>query len=152
MQQMQRQPLIGREKELEQLEAGLGEARAGRGGLYLLTGEPGIGKTRLAEALSERAEAERVLAIWGRCWENPGAPVYWPWAQSLRALIECRNPATLQQELGGGADWIAEIVPELRQRVKGIEPLGPLRSEQARFALFDAVSVFLRNVSASEPL
>src|SRR5437016_5556313 len=124
----QRQSLIDRKNELGQLEDGLASARAGRGGLFLLTGVPGIGKTRLAEALSERAEAEGMLAIWGRCWENPGAPAYWPWAQALRALIERRDTATLQQEIGGGADWIAEIVPELRERVTGIEPLGPLRS------------------------
>ncbi len=152
MQHLQRQSLIGREKELEQLGAGLTEARGGRGSLFLVTGVPGIGKTRLAEALSERAEAEGMLVVWGRCWENPGAPAYWPWAQALRSLISRRDVDALEQELGGGADWIAEIVPELRERVTGIEPLGPLRSEQARFALFDAVSTFLRNVTTSEPL
>src|SRR4051812_3952797 len=140
MQRTQRQSLIGREKELEHLLAGLADARAGRGGLFLVTGVPGIGKTRLAEALSEGAEKEGMLAVWGRCWENPGAPAYWPWAQALLALIEHRDATALQQELGGGADWIAEIVPTLRDRLTGIEPLGPLRSEQARFALFDAVS------------
>jgi tetratricopeptide (TPR) repeat protein len=152
MQEAQRQPLIDRQMELDQLENGLANACAGRGGLFLLTGVPGIGKTRLAEALSENAEARGMLAIWGRCWENPGAPAYWPWAQALRALIDRRDMATLQRELGGGADWIAEIVPELRDRVTGIEPLGSLRSEQARFAMFAAVSDFLRNVSTSEPL
>jgi predicted ATPase len=152
VQHVQRQFLIGREKELDQLAAGLAEARAGRGSLFLVTGVPGIGKTRLAEAISEQAEAEGMLALWGRCWENPGAPAYWPWTQALRALIEARDTAALERELGGGADWIAEIVPELRGRLAGIEPLGSLRSEQARFALFDAVTTFLRNVSASDPL
>lgn len=152
MQETQRQSLIGREKELDLLDDGLANARAGRGGFFLLTGVPGIGKTRLAEALGERAEARGMLAIWGRCWENPGAPAYWPWAQALRALIDRRDAASLQRELGGGADWIAEIVPELRDRVTGIEPLGSLRSEQARFAMFAAVSDFLRNVSTGDPL
>jgi hypothetical protein len=152
MHRLQRQSLIGRDHELEQLAAGLGEARDGRGILFLMTGVPGIGKTRLAEELGEQAEAEGMLVVWGRCWENPGAPAYWPWTQALRALIERRDPAVLQTELGSGADWIAEIVPELRERVTGIEPLGSLRSEQARFAMFDAVSGFLRNVSASDPL
>ena len=144
--------LVGRESELEQLEVGLADARAGRGSLFLLTGVAGIGKTRLAEVLSQRAESEGMPAIWGRCWENPGAPAFWPWTQALRALIERRDPAKLAQELGGGADWIAEIVPELRERLTGIAPLEPLRAEQARFALFDAVSGFLRCVSESDPL
>ena len=152
MHSLQRQSLIGRDTELEQLAAGLAETRAGHGTLYLMTGVPGIGKTRLAEELTQLAEDEGMLAVWGRCWENPGAPAYWPWTQALRALIERRDPAALQSELDRGADWIAEIVPELRERVTGIEPLGSLRSEQARFALFDAVSGFLRNVSAGDPL
>ena len=149
---MQRQPLIGRERELEKLEAGLAEARAGRGSFFLVTGVPGIGKTRLAEALSEGAQGEGMISVWGRCWENPGAPAYWPWAQALRALVDRREASLLEQEVGGGADWIAEIVPELRERITGIAPVEPLRSEQSRFALFDAVSTFLRNISASDPL
>jgi hypothetical protein len=144
--------LVGRERELEQLAAGLTEAHSGRGGLFLITGVPGIGKTRLAEALSERAEAEGMLALWGRCWENPGAPAFWPWTQALRALIDRRDEATLQEELGGGADWIAEIVPELRERLTEIAPLEPLRAEQARFALYDAVSAFLRCAGDTTPL
>jgi tetratricopeptide (TPR) repeat protein len=152
MQPTQRRSLIGREPELRRLAAGLAEARAGHGSLFLITGAPGIGKTRLAEALSEQAEAEGMLVLWGRCWENPGAPAYWPWTQTLRSLIEGRDVGTLQGELGPNADWIAEIVPEVRERLTGIEPLGSLRSEQARFALFDAVSGFLRNVAAGDPL
>ena len=144
--------LIGRERELDQLAAGLKEAQAGRGGVFLVSGVPGIGKTRLLEALGDLAESRRMLPLWGRCWENPGAPAYWPWAQTLRALIHRRDPARLERELAGGADWIAEILPELRQRVAGIEPIHPLRSEQARFALFDAVTTFLRNASEREPL
>ena len=152
MRDVQRQSLVGRDRELDQLTAYAADARAGRGTLCLVTGEPGIGKTRLAEALTDVAESEGMVAVWGRCWENPGAPAFWPWAQALRALIERRDETGLTLELGSGGDWIAEIVPELRDRVVGIEPLGSLRSEQARFALFDAVGTFLRNVSATSPL
>ncbi len=152
MQDTQRQSLIGRNRELAQLQGGLADARNGHGGLFLVTGEPGIGKTRLAEELSRHASEDDMLAVWGRCWENPGAPAYWPWTQALRALIEARDPTALKAELGGGADWIAQIVPELRERVPGIEPIGSLRSEQARFALFDAVTHFLWNHSRREPL
>lgn len=152
VQHSQQQPLIGREQELAELKRGLADARSGHGGLFLLTGVPGIGKTRLAEALAELAEGEGMFAVWGRCWENPGAPAYWPWAQALRSLINAREGPSLEAELGGSADWIAEIVPDLRERVPGIQPLGRLRSEQARFALFDAVGRFLRNVSKRLPI
>src|SRR6185436_16647617 len=152
MHPIQRQMLIGRERELERLANGLADARAWHGSLSLITGVPGIGKTRLAEALCDEAEESGMLVVWGRCWENPGAPAYWPWTQALRTLIDRRDAGTLEDELGPNADWIAEIVPELRDRVTGIDPIGSLRSEQARFALFDAVGTFVRNVGSRNPL
>src|SRR5262249_51583015 len=78
---------VGRERELVQLEAALGEAVAGRGRLYLIAGEPGIGKTRLAECVATSAAGRGATVIWGRCWEGEGAPAFWPWVQVIRALI-----------------------------------------------------------------
>ena len=67
--------------------AGLDDALAGRGRLFLLVGEPGIGKSRLAEELiAPGASARGARVLVGRCWEAGGAPAYWPWVQSLRAL------------------------------------------------------------------
>jgi DNA-binding SARP family transcriptional activator len=77
--------LVGREAELDELEAGLGDAFAGRGGLFLLFGEPGIGKSRLAEEVASRARARGAVVVVGRCWEAGGAPAYWPWVQAMRA-------------------------------------------------------------------
>ncbi len=77
--------LIGREAELHQLRAALDEAFAGRGSLYVLDGEAGIGKTRLADAL-ERIAAERgARTAWGTCQEE-AAPAYWPWRSILTRL------------------------------------------------------------------
>jgi predicted ATPase len=58
---------VGRERELAELRAGFEEALAGRGRLYLITGEPGIGKTRLAEELSSSAQEQGASVLWGRC-------------------------------------------------------------------------------------
>src|SRR5688572_15524206 len=77
---------VGRGADLAALRAGIAAAVTGRGGLWLLTGEPGIGKSRLAEELV-RAAGDRVTALWGRCSEAGGAPAYWPWIQILRALV-----------------------------------------------------------------
>jgi predicted ATPase len=60
-------PYVGREAELAALAADLDAAVAGRGGVVLLAGEPGIGKTRLAEELAARAAARGALVLWGRC-------------------------------------------------------------------------------------
>src|SRR5881394_1731511 len=77
---------LGRERELGELRDALGTLPSGRGGLFLLVGEPGIGKTRLADEACELAARAGCAVHWGRCWESGGAPAYWPWAEIASAL------------------------------------------------------------------
>src|SRR5688572_22212863 len=76
--------LFARERELGELRAALRGAEAGRGALVLLVGEPGIGKTRLAQAFTDEAASRGARVSWGRAWEAGGAPAYWPWIEALR--------------------------------------------------------------------
>ncbi|GAA4770797.1 AAA family ATPase [Actinomycetospora chibensis] len=78
--------LVGRARELELLEGWLDTARAGSGRLVLCAGEPGIGKTRLAQELAGRALARGTAVAWARCAEATGAPALWPWRQVLRSI------------------------------------------------------------------
>jgi DNA-binding SARP family transcriptional activator/tetratricopeptide (TPR) repeat protein len=143
---------VGREPELAELVAGLDDAFAGRGRLFLLVGEPGIGKSRLAEELIAHARARGARVLVGRCWEAGGAPAYWPWVQSLRAYVRDSETAALHVQLGAGAADLAQILPELRGHFSDLtEPLS-LEPEQARFRLFDATAEFLRNASESRPI
>ncbi|MEA2286628.1 MAG: hypothetical protein QOJ21_2671, partial [Solirubrobacteraceae bacterium] len=145
-------PLLGRARELGELMAALDDARADRGGVVLLAGEPGIGKTRLARALGEHAREAGAHVAWARGWDGGGAPAFWPWVQVLRALSADRADDQLLADLGAGARRVAQIFPELRERLGLPETAEPAESEQARFALFDAVAVFLRNVAADAPV
>lgn len=135
---------VGRQRELRELGAGLDDALAGRGGLFLLIGEPGIGKTRLADEFCAQAESTGALTFWGRCWEGGGAPAYWPWVQVVRSLLRQREPDELSQELGAGAAHIAQIAPELREVIPDLPPAPNLEPERLRFVLFEAVSALLR--------
>ena len=78
--------LVGRAHELAVLRSALGDAADGMGRLVLVVGEPGIGKTRLAQEIAGRALAAGHAVAWGRCVEADGAPPYWPWLQILRTL------------------------------------------------------------------
>jgi DNA-binding SARP family transcriptional activator len=77
-------PLVGRTDELTLLRAGIDDAIAGRGRLFLVVGEAGAGKTRLADEVASAAKQQGVRILWGRGWAGGGAPAYWPWSQAMR--------------------------------------------------------------------
>ena len=79
-------PLCGREPELDALVGALDRAAAGRVSFAVLTGEPGIGKSRLAAELAARARARGAQVLRGRCSQDDGAPPLWPWRAVLDRL------------------------------------------------------------------
>ncbi|MGZ4448771.1 MAG: BTAD domain-containing putative transcriptional regulator [Nocardioides sp.] len=79
-------PLVGRDHHLAALSRGLADAVAGSPTFGVLTGEPGIGKTRLAAELVARAREQGVRVVVGRCSQDDGAPPLWPWTTVLAGL------------------------------------------------------------------
>jgi class 3 adenylate cyclase/tetratricopeptide (TPR) repeat protein len=135
---------------------------AGRGQLVLLSGEPGIGKTRLADDLASFAAISRAKVSWGRCWESGGAPVFWPWIQVLR---DCLNQACLNRlpaEIRPSLAYVASMLPELQSPLA--MELGPapeipkpaapgfVGPEPARFRLFDSITGLLKWVGSTNGL
>jgi predicted ATPase/DNA-binding SARP family transcriptional activator len=145
-------PLVGRARELSGLLSGLEQALAGHGGLFLLAGEPGIGKSRLADELARHARDRGAEVLFGRCWEAGGAPAYWPWVQALRAHVRGRDPDALRLELGAGAAEVAQMLPELRELFADLPEPPPLSPEAARFRLFERLASFLITVARSRPV
>ncbi len=143
---------VGRERELGQLLAALDEAVEGRGRLFLVAGEPGIGKSRLTEELGAQARGRGLRVLSGRCWEAGGAPTYWPWVQALRAYVRDQPPEELRVHLGAGAAELAQMLPDVGELLGEVSPPPALEAEGARFRLFDATAAFLRRASAEEPL
>ena len=141
---------VGRVGELEDLEVALEGALMGRGSVCLIRGEPGIGKSRLADELAERARRIDAQVLWGRCWEAGGAPADWPWVQSLREYVRHIPADELRDQVGGGE--VAHLVPELRERLPDLPMLESPDSEGARFRLFDATASFLTRAAAQRPL
>jgi tetratricopeptide (TPR) repeat protein len=143
---------VGRAREMQALDLGVEDALGGRPRLYLVAGEPGIGKTRLAYEATVAARQRGMRVVWGRCHEDGDAPAYWPWVQILRTYVQDANPDGLRADLGGAASDVAEIVPALRERLPDLPVPQPLDPERARFRLFDGLTTFFQSASRREPL
>jgi DNA-binding SARP family transcriptional activator len=144
---------VGRERELEALLRALEDALAGHGRLLVIGGEPGIGKSRLAEELASAATESRAEVVWGRCWEASGAPPYWPWVQAIRSYAREVDPDRLRRELGADAAEIADVVVEVREQVPDL-PHSPVIDDPqtARFRLFDSITGFLKRAAHTQPI
>ena len=143
---------VGRERELGELATALDNTRAGHGHVVLLGGEPGIGKSRLADELMRQARAMGARVLVGRCWEAGGAPAYWPWVQAMRAYLRETEPELVRAQMGVGAADLAQLLPELRELFADLPEPPALESESARFRLFEAVTAFLKSASQTHPL
>jgi predicted ATPase len=145
---MTRDLFVGRQREMQALRAALEDSLSGRGGLVMLVGESGIGKTRTAQQFAVHAAQYGVQVLWGRCYEEPGAPPFWPWVQALRAYVQAHDTATLRAEMGAGAADIADIVPEVRVHLSDLQPPPHFEDPaQARFRLFDSIGSFLHRAA-----
>jgi predicted ATPase len=102
-------PLVGRERVLEHVGAALSEAASGSGGLFVLTGEPGVGKTRVAETLAREATGLGFPVAWGYCRELGHTSPLWAVSGLLRSLIR-QSPAA--RSVLREARFVA-LVPEL---------------------------------------
>ena len=144
--------LVGRDEQLAALDRALAGAAAGRGRLVLVAGEPGIGKTRLAEEVARQAAARGVRVAWGRCWEGEGAPAFWPWVQVVRELLAGVAPEQLGALLGRSGGELSQLLPELKELVPGLEPPPVVELAVVRFRLYQAVTGLLRRLGEAGPL
>ncbi len=147
-----RGPFVGREKEMAQLKERFEDALSEHGSLVMLVGEPGIGKTRLAEELSVYARLRGAQALTGQCYETEGAPPYIPFVEALRQYVNSCPAEELRREMGDGASDLAKLVSEVRTRVPDVPPGPEQEPEAERYRLLEAVTSFLLNASKANPL
>ena len=119
--------LVGREREVAALETALATARAGERTVVVISGEPGIGKTRLLEELASRVRAAGGAVGWGRAAELGLTPAFWPWIQVLAALenADDRAPSLVagdqRADAAGRLARFGEVAAFLaRRRARGL--------------------------------
>jgi predicted ATPase/DNA-binding CsgD family transcriptional regulator len=119
----------------------------------LVSGEPGIGKTRLAHELCAEARDRNAAVAWGNCLEGAGAPLCWPWVLVLRDLVRLHGAATIRRQMGAGAPAIVSMVPGIGESIGPVAALRPLEdAASARFRFHDAMAGFLGRAAADSPL
>ena len=118
----------------------------------MLSGEPGIGKTRTAQELAAYAKEHGAQVLWGWCYEEGSFSLpYLPFVEALRDYVLSRETDDIRQELGTGASDVARIVPEVRDKLQ-VELRQPGDPEEDRYRLLQAVSEFLRSAASAQPL
>jgi class 3 adenylate cyclase/tetratricopeptide (TPR) repeat protein len=145
-----RTPFVGRDAERTELGRLMERAIAGQGGLVLLGGEPGVGKTRLTEELAAGTR-DRCRTLVGHCYASGRDVPYMPWVEMLEVAVREADPASLQQTFGAEAPELARLVPELRGLVPGIPAPVDLPPEQQRRFTFNAVRDFVSRVCQVQP-
>lgn len=145
--------LVGRERELGALGTVLARAAAGESRTALVSGEPGIGKTRLVEELARRAERDGFEVVWGRCREEEeGAPPFWPWRQVVHGLLAGVGTERLDALLGADASEVVLLVPELREVLPAAAPAAVFDVAAVRFGVCRAVTGLVRRSAELRPL
>ena len=140
----ERTPMVGRDTELADLTAQLDRMLMGNGGFVLLSGEPGVGKTRLAREIQRLARARGCLTLTGQCYEQEGAPPFGPFAETVEQSLRL-VPQAVRAALGDLAPEVATMAPVLRRVFRDIPEAPAVPSDQRRRLLFNAYLEYLRH-------
>ncbi|MBK8905378.1 MAG: tetratricopeptide repeat protein [Anaerolineaceae bacterium] len=142
---LQAAPFVGREAELDRMEAALEAAFARQGSAWLVRGESGIGKTRLLQELRTRALVQGVFVLRGLA--NPGGGAYHLWREQLRPFLLLAQPDDLE------AAVLQAIVPDVETLLdRPIPPAPPIDARAAQTRLHLTVADLLRRASRQQPL
>ncbi|MDD3827995.1 MAG: AAA family ATPase [Anaerolineae bacterium] len=153
LEQLNRGRLVGRRTELAELRGLWNRARQGQGQLVLLSGEPGVGKTRLANEAMIVARLDGAAVLEGGCYEYEMAVPYLPFVEALRGWVHRQEEHVLRQHLGGGtAAELARLAPEIQARLGRLEASAPLPPQEERLRLFDHLARFLQGLAAERGL
>ncbi|MGH2621503.1 MAG: protein kinase domain-containing protein, partial [Anaerolineales bacterium] len=141
---------VGRAAELKQANAHWTQVVAGQGNTLLISGEPGIGKTRFLRELATQVEVSGGLALIGEAYEEGGAP-YAPFGQVLRRALQRAAQDGLELPQHILADLLA-LSPELLPYYPDTPPNPALKPEAEQQRQFESVVAFCASLSEHAPI
>jgi len=143
--------IIGRDHPAGVLRAEIARAADSHGGLVLVTGEAGIGKTTLVGGAADEARRRGALVLSGSCWGSDSAPGYWPWVQVIRGLRRAATPGEWAAAETAGGSGLGVLLGEAPAGPPdGASRPGPDPAEA--FRVFDAVTSALVAVAQDRPV
>jgi len=142
---------VGREQELAGLRAAWDDAVRGRRRGVFVSGEPGIGKTRLAAEIARHAREREGTVLYGRC-DDGLAPAAQPFAEALGAYAAACPVDELRVQLGGRGSDLIPLVPDLGERVPGLGEPAPAEPDIERLRMLDAARALLEAAGAAAPV
>jgi DNA-binding CsgD family transcriptional regulator/tetratricopeptide (TPR) repeat protein len=145
-------PIVGRQRELTLLWHAVLRAKDGRLAVALLTGEPGIGKSRLLDTAAAQAMDAGAAVLRGGAFDAEGMPPYLPFLEALGQHVRQTSPDNLRAQVGPLASVLATILPELPARLGAVSETYALPPEQARLRLYEAVATLLAAIAEKQPL
>ncbi|HUZ85668.1 MAG TPA: AAA family ATPase, partial [Candidatus Baltobacterales bacterium] len=142
---------VDREQERLDVRMVLDRAATGTGGMVFLTGAPGIGMSRLAAEVAAEAAGKGWLVFSGRCIEQDGLP-FAPFREVLASVVAKTTARVLQEPAAQDGPLLANLVPNLRQKVRGMPSAPDLPANKLREHLFKAIFEFLTGVQGPKPM
>ena len=144
--------LVGRGRDLASLLSGIDDTASSRGRLFLISGEPGVGKTRLADEVAAAAEAKGMALLIGHCSEHDEAVAYLPFVEVLENFVG-RTPdrELLRMALGNEGPELTRLLPKLKSILPDLPPPLDLPPAQARRHLFNCFFDFTARIASQQP-
>src|SRR6185503_9533396 len=147
-----RTPFVGREHERDAMRAAVDRAARGRGSIVLLAGGPGVGKSRLALEMADRASADGFRVLVGHCYERDEPFPFLPFAEILESgLAQAASLDDYRRSLGDAAAELAQIAPRIRRILPELPEPRELPPQQRRRYLFQSFSDALARTARARP-
>src|SRR5512146_219546 len=144
--------LVGRDRELKILDQALLTTQLGAGRCFLLTGEAGIGKSRLAAELRSHAATARFLILQGHGSEQDRSYPYAPWIDALRVFLAPKSAQEINETLGVFAPELVKLLPELSLLLPALQPIPSLDAAAEKHRQFEALTRFFTSLTAARPV
>jgi tetratricopeptide (TPR) repeat protein len=145
-------PYVGREAERDRIARLLTRARSGEGAAILVSGEAGVGKSRLAAESATIAEHDGFLVLKGSCFDAESSPSYEPFITQLETILRILPEDQLKQFVGESAPELSRFIPQIGRLFPEFASEADIPVEQERRYLLNGISEFLARLANTRPL